>query len=145
MMARIKPGVRREWLYVLAGLVWAGVGFMLVRLAFGWLVDLTGWPALSLSAAGIVTGAGAGVSRFSSIARRNVSRIAAAPDIACVFSFQAWDGYLIMTFMIGLGVLLRHSAVPKWALAPVYLAVGTALLLASINYFRAFLGSRSAR
>ena len=50
---------------------------------------------------------------------------------------KAWEGYLIMTFMIALGVLLRHSPVPKSVLAPIYTAVGASLGLASLRYFRA--------
>jgi hypothetical protein len=42
-----------------------------------------------------------------------------------------------MTFMIALGLLLRHSPIPISVLASIYAAVGTALVIASVRYFRA--------
>jgi hypothetical protein len=134
---RLKPGVARHWLFTIAGLVWFGVAVMLVRLAYGWLVELDLALGAVLAGFGIVVGVLAGLTLFSRIARKNIERIAEAPDIACVFSFQAWEGYLIMTFMIALGVLLRHSPVPTTVLAPTYAAVGTALAVSSVRYFRA--------
>ena len=56
-------------------------------------------------------------------------------DKSCVFAFQAWKSYLIIAFMIGLGIFLRHSAFPRHYLAVIYLAVGLALLLSSLLYY----------
>lgn len=140
---RLKPGVARHWLFALAGLVWTGVGVMLLRLAYMWLADLGGLPALELGALGGAIAVAAGLTMFARIARKNIARISEAPDIACVFSFQAWEGYLVMTFMIALGVLLRHSAVPKPALAVVYAGVGGALTISSLRYYQALLARQS--
>ena len=60
-----------------------------------------------------------------------------------MFSFQAWKSYLLVAFMIALGITLRHSALPRPILAGVYLAIGGALFLSSLRYYR-LLGAKSA-
>ena len=47
-----------------------------------------------------------------------------------------WRSYLLIPFMIILGVILRHSPVPRLYLAVLYLAIGTALFLSSLRYLR---------
>jgi hypothetical protein len=42
--------------------------------------------------------------------------------------------------MIGIGVTLRHSPIPKPYLAALYLGIGGALILSSARYVRVFLG-----
>ena len=44
-------------------------------------------------------------------------------------------GYLIIIGMMALGILLRRSPLPRPYLAIVYVAIGGALLQASLNYF----------
>jgi hypothetical protein len=53
-----------------------------------------------------------------------------------VFSFMPWKSYILITIMIVMGATLRHSALPKPYLAALYSAIGTALILSSIRYFR---------
>jgi hypothetical protein len=72
---------------------------------------------------------------FGRIAGRNIRRLRQLPDQRCLFAFQAWKSYLIILFMIGLGIGMRQSSLPKEVLAVVYLAVGGALLLSSTLYY----------
>jgi hypothetical protein len=69
---------------------------------------------------------------------KNIKRILSLNDKASVFAFQAWTGYLIIAVMMTTGMLLRNSSIPKPYLAVVYLAIGSALLLASMNYYKHF-------
>ncbi|GAB4278347.1 MAG: hypothetical protein Kow0056_10550 [Coriobacteriia bacterium] len=137
MLERLKPGVAKRWLYLIAGVIWTAVGCMLLVLAVSWVKREALAAAAGILAVGIALGAAGGATMFAGIARKNIARIREAPDIACAFSFQAWRGYLIMAFMIALGVVLRHSAIPKPALALTYAAVGTALAYSSFLYYRA--------
>ena len=49
---------------------------------------------------------------FSGIARRNICRLRQLSDKGCFFAFQAWKSYLIIAFMIALGITL--SATPRF-------------------------------
>jgi hypothetical protein len=133
------PAADRRVLLGLAGIVWSSVGLGLMAVAAGWLArsDQMALPAWGL---GLVLGAIIHRWRLVHLAQRNCDRIMTmAPDRAriCVFAFQSTRGYLIIAFMIVLGYTLRHTPLPRIYLAPVYVAMGSALLLASLRYFRA--------
>jgi hypothetical protein len=38
--------------------------------------------------------------------------------------------------MITMGILLRHSSIPKTLLAPMYIGIGGGLIIASLHYYR---------
>jgi hypothetical protein len=76
---------------------------------------------------------------FSKLAAVNLSRIyeqAPGKEKVCVFAFQNTRSYIIIVIMMGMGYGLRHSSIPKTYLAPLYLAIGLALLLSSLKYYR---------
>jgi len=131
------PSASRSILTLIAGLVWSIVGLVLIIVAARWLwasdqhvrVELllgliAGWFVYSLGFAGLV--------------RKNLDRIrqlAPEKDRICVFAFQHWRSYLIVIIMIMLGYALRHLPVDRIYIAPVYLAVGLGLTLASLHYY----------
>ena len=133
------PAVSRDWLWLVAGLVWSGVGIILCILAVSWFAHMD-WPA---SVSGALTGFGIGVAvykyGFSLIANKNIDRIALKPDKVCFFAFQAWRSYILILIMMVLGYALRHSPLPRMIIATIYLAVGTALALSSSLYYDKFL------
>lgn len=146
VLDKIKPAVAREALLLVAGLVWSGMGIMLCVWAYVWFATEPVSSALLPAAAGLLLALAAWRFMFAPVARSNTERIERAPLRACLFSFQAWRGYLMTVAMIALGVLLRHSAIPKTWLAPGYTAIGGGLLLASLGYhLRFFQLSRQAR
>ncbi|MGB8646751.1 MAG: hypothetical protein WCF84_16035 [Anaerolineae bacterium] len=126
----------RNWLLALAGVMWTGVGVMLCFYAVTWLEDAWAWLAVALGLLGITISVVANRWKFSELAIKNIDRIFGLPDRACVFSFQAWKGYVIIVGMVALGLVLRNSPLPKPYLAVIYLAVGGALLQASLHYYR---------
>ncbi len=132
---KFKPAVSGRWLLLLAGLMWTAVGALLCRLAYAWLSTVGIKTAVALAAAGITLGLVGYRFSFIKMARKNSRRICELEDKSCLFAFQAWKSYLIIALMIGLGILLRHSALPRQYLALVYLAVGLALLLSSLLYY----------
>jgi hypothetical protein len=79
---------------------------------------------------------------FARIVRSNIARIERGPDRASAFAFQAWKSYVVTVGMIALGITLRHSSIPRPALAVVYEAIGGALLLTSLLYHRRFFDAR---
>jgi hypothetical protein len=124
----LNPAVPRSWLIALSGLIWCAVGAMLWARAAGWLWDLRAEMLLPI-ALGLGLGLLAHLALFARIARKNIARLLAYPPRACLFAFQAWRGYLIIVFMVGLGLFLRRSPVPVHWLAVAYGTIGTALIL----------------
>ena len=133
------PAVARHWLLLIAGLLWSGVGIALCIAACYWLSHCE-WPQNMVTAV-LGTGFGILVYRlgFSTIARKNIRRIAQQPERVCLFAFQAWRSYVLIVIMIMLGMVLRHSHLSRLILAMIYLIVGTGLVLSSSLYYREFL------
>jgi len=135
-MEKWKPGVSRNVLLCIAGILWMGIGIMLDGLACGWL--RLEEPVRALLSAG--TGfAGALVIHhfgFLRIVDRNLDRILPMEGKRCVFSFMPWRSYLLIVIMVLAGHLLRHSPIPKLYLAVLYTGIGTALVLSSVRYLR---------
>ena len=133
---KLKPGVHKNWLQLLAGVIWTGVGLYLTYLALGWIFqpDITAnwyfWlPGIIL--ASLIYWFG-----FSKLARKNSQRIQELPiEKPCLFGFQEWHSYPLVVFMIGLGIGLRkYSPIPKLLLGIMYLGIGGGLGGASIHY-----------
>lgn len=138
IFAKLNPALPKKWLLVLAGVMWSGVGFMLLSYAVNWLTHPLSVITVLLGLSGIIISILANRFQFSKLARKNIVRILALKDKACLFAFQAWKGYLIIAVMVTGGILLRSSAIPKPYLAVVYTAIGGALLQASFNYYLRF-------
>lgn len=135
LINKFNPAVSRKWLLLLAGLMWTGVGLLLGSFALRWLIAAPSISSLGLGLLGLAVALAAYRLQFSRLALKNIERIQALAEKACVFAFQAWKGYLIIAVMMTGGMLLRHSALPKPYLAVVYAAIGGALLLASRHYY----------
>lgn len=137
-----------RWLFGIAGVIWTGVGILLLAYAVSWLRPESVPIELELIVAGLAVAVVFVRFVFHGIVRKNIDRIEAGPQRAHVLSFQGWKSYLVTVFMIALGITLRHSAIPKAYLAPVYLGIGLALLATSLLYHRHWLshlfGSRKA-
>lgn len=125
-----------RWLFAIAGVIWTAVGILLLTYAVTWLKPVAIPVEIELTIAGIAVAAVFVRFVFHGIVRKNIDRIEAGPSRASAFSFQGWKSYLVTAFMIALGVTLRHSALPKTWLAPVYLGIGLALLGTSLLYHR---------
>ncbi len=134
-LTRFDPVVPRQWLLGLAGLMWTGVGLMLCRYAVAWLTHPLSLLARLLGLLGLAISIAANRWQFSALALKNIRRIQQLPERACIFSFLAWKGYLIIAVMVTAGILLRSSAIPRPYLAVIYAAVGGALIQASFNYY----------
>jgi hypothetical protein len=134
---KFKPAVRKNWLQLIAGLVWAGVGLMLISIASRWLQLVALSSALLLVLAGLLLATAIYFFGFSKLARKNINRIRAlANEKVCLFAFQSWTSYPLVAFMVSLGIYLRvYSPFPKPYLAILYLGIGGGLFLASLSYF----------
>lgn len=137
-LTRFNPALPKKWLLILAGVMWSGVGILLLSLAFNWLAHPFATTSFWLGLLGVTISLAVNRWMFSGLAGKNIQRILAYQDKACVFSFQAWKSYLIIVVMMSGGILLRHSAFPKPYLAVVYAAIGGGLFQASLAYYLRF-------
>jgi hypothetical protein len=136
---KYKPAVHKAVLLLLAGGLWLGVGSMLLFLAISWLRDTALMNRVALGSSGVVFALLIHHFGFLKIADKNLERILPATEKKCIFSFMPWKSYLIIPSMITLGIILRHSSMPKQYLAVLYIGIGLALVLSSVRYIRYFL------
>ncbi len=132
----MKPAVSKYWLIALAGLIWSSVGVMLGHLAYIWLAAVDWDRALPLGSLGIISALVAYRYGFSKIALKNIDRLCLLSDKCCIIAFQALRSYLIIIFMIMLGIVFRSSPMPRHFLAVIYATIGGALFLSSFHFYR---------
>jgi hypothetical protein len=82
------PAKKKIWLHLTAGIMWSGVGVMLVVFAATWFGLVHSWTVLLLVLAGLLLAAGIYFFGFSKLASRNVQRIINIPkERVCLFAF----------------------------------------------------------
>ncbi len=133
----LKPAVNRKWLIIISGLMWSSVGIFLNILAIGWLKDFSNMQIFITVLLGLVIGWIIARFGFGFVANKNISRILEYPKDACIFAFQEWKSYILIVFMMSLGIFLRTTGImPKSIFAPMYMGIGIALFISSFKYYR---------
>ena len=142
---KIKPGAQKFWLQLLAGLMWSGVGMMLIRFAWRWLTEVELSTEVLLLIAGFILAGAIYFWGFSKLAGKNIRRIEAIPNQKpCLFAFQAWSSYPLVAVMIAMGIYLRvYSSFPHSLLAIAYLGLGGGLLGSSLHYYAHLFNSQT--
>jgi hypothetical protein len=136
---RFNPAVDKKILVFLAGLMWCGVGVMLMTFATTWLLRFEGRGKVVFCVIGLLAAVPIHLFGFSKIADKNLKRLLPLSNKRCVFSFITWRSYFIVLIMVSMGVALRHSSLPKQYLSILYNGIGLALFLSGIRYFRFFI------
>lgn len=135
---KLNPAVDKIFLVLLAGLMWCGVGIMLMSYAVTWLMVFRGPGSWIFYICGFIAAMPIHHFGFLKIADKNLKRLLPLTEKKCVFSFMTWRSYLIVLIMVSLGIALRHSDIPKQYLSILYIGIGLALFLSGIRYFRFF-------
>ncbi len=135
-LSHLKPSVPKCWLFAASGVMWNAVGITMCATGIGWLANSGLVRGIGFGLAGLILAILAVHWGFGSIAQNNIRRLRRLPSRGCFFAFQAWKSYLIIMCMIALGMALRHSSIPKHFLAVAYTAIGGALTLGSLYYYR---------
>lgn len=133
------PSADKRILVLLAGLMWCGVGIMLIRFAVIWLYPLGIKTSVIYYAAGFLAAMPIHHFGFLKIADKNLRRLLPLTEKKCVFSFMTWKSYIIVLIMVSMGIALRHSSIPKRYLSILYDGIGLALFLSGIRYLRFFI------
>ncbi len=130
----------------MAGVIWLSMGLALVTVALYWYRNSP--DALLLGAViGLIFGPMLNrvtVSRMAAVNVERIRRLHPGNARLPLIEVQSRRTYLIIVFMIIMGAVLRRSPIPREYLAPGYLVMGIALILASREYFRARLDSTQA-
>lgn len=134
---KYNPAVKKEYLFLPAGLMWIAVGIMMCTMAVRWLT--TGSHPFPFALAGVTAGALTYSLGFSVQARKNIDRITMLQGKRCFFSFMTLKSYFIVIVMMTMGMVLRHSPVDRSWLSVIYNGIGIGLGLAGLHYFSAFL------
>ncbi len=129
----------RKYLVLVAGLMWCGVGIMLMTFAGIWLLRYNGNGVYLFLAGGILAGIPIHLFGFSRLAGKNIGRLMEITGKRSIFSFITIKSYFTIIFMVALGITLRHSSIPKQYLSIVYNGIGTGLFLSGLKYIRTFL------
>ena len=137
-LAKLNPAVDKKILVLLAGLMWCGVGIMLMVFAVTWLYRYEGSGKLIFYLCGFIVAMPIHFFGFIKIAEKNLNRLLPLTKKKCVFSFMTWRSYFIVLIMVSMGIALRHSAIPKQFLSVLYNGIGLALFLSGLQYMRFF-------
>ena len=135
---KFNPGVDKSILILMGGMMWCGVGIMLIRYAVSWLSLCSLKDQICFYSAGFLAAMPIHHFGFIKIATKNIIRILALTEKTSPFAFMTWKSYLIVLVMVSMGIALRHSALPKMYLSILYNGIGLALFLSGIRYFRFF-------
>ena len=138
-ISMFKPAVEKRMLIALSGITWSVVGIVLCRLAVTWLSEMGPSIIIPFGLAGLTLSFLIYYFGFSKIVDRNTERILSKDGKVCVFAFQAWKSYLIVAVMIGMGIALRSSPLPKNYLSVIYIGFGGAMIISSVRYYRVWL------
>ena len=135
-----KPGVQKHWLLLISGIIWSGVGILLVRIAFRWIPKFTLQEKVLVLGAGIIMGIAIALFGFSIVVKKNINRIENYINAVCVFAFQEWKSYVLIIVMMSMGIFLRNTTlIPRQLVTPVYVGIGVAMFLDSFLYYKRFL------
>ncbi len=133
---KFRPAVDKKVLMFLAGAMWCGVGFMLLRYSVIWLTADKPGIMLIYGSLGIIASLPIYYYGFSRLAEKNLIRLMPLKEKRCAFSFITWKSYLIVPVMISLGLFLRNSSIEREHLSVIYTGIGLGLFLSGLHYFR---------
>ena len=129
--------VSKRTLLFIAGLVWLAAGVNILRIGLKVLVPLFSGAAgrllLALGLAAVICAAFSLM--FHRIVVKHTNRILGYETKQPVYRFFDGKSYLLMAFMMTLGITLRRSGlVPEFFFAWFYTGLGTALSVAGIRF-----------
>jgi hypothetical protein len=132
-----KPAARAGIHLALAWLMWVVVGTVMAGVGTHWLVQAAPEGALWIGAGAVVLGVIKSRTVLDGVARRTAHRIVTRGDGRCIGGFLSLRTWLLVLVMIVAGRILR-GAVTRVLMGPLYVAVGTALVLSSRLTWRAW-------
>lgn len=122
---------KKENLLIIAGVVWALAGINILRIgaqSYAESITNIAVPITFLMFLGSALICFGFMMMFRRVVKRNTKRILSYPKRMTVFAFLDLKGYLLMLFMMGLGITLRGlDLLPTEFFAVFYTGLGMAL------------------
>ena len=132
----LKPGTSKRNLLFIAAMVWTFAGGMLLTRGI-LMMGIDNDFLITRTVISIVGGGLFYVILFSKISKKHVIRIIQlSNNHPSIFSFFNLKSYLMMTFMISFGVILRKTGiVAPFYLSILYVTMGIPLLVSSLRFY----------
>lgn len=130
------PLVPRNFLMLIAGIVWSIAGLILIFKSYNFMNFEVEYIFIYLSIS-ILAGVLFYYFLFSKISKRHIDRLRSFQNERySIFSFFNLRSYILMFGMISMGVIIRKSQlVQNQTLAYVYLTMGIPLFISSIRFY----------
>jgi len=138
-LEKIKPGVRKRSLLLIAGCAWTIAGGILISRSLIYLTGANHYLALEIIL-GILFGSLFYILLFVRISKKHITRINLITiDNPCFFSFFNFRSYLLMAIMISGGISLRLSGLVKPDIIyTFFLCMGIPLLVSAWRFFYSY-------
>ena len=136
LLNKYKPGVPKYYLLLFSAIMWLSVGQYLIRLATDWLIIEVNPVKYLYAIVGVFLGLIKYRITFLKVIKKNILRIEQKPGKLCAFSFLSWKNYVLVGFMMLLGITLRYSPIPKLYLSILYIGIGFGLVFGSLRYLK---------
>jgi hypothetical protein len=135
ILTALKPGVPKTVLIALGASLWGFAAYRILKMGFifieknalnhmvNYLIGIAGFIPFFLLV-------------FRKVSLKYVNRIKNLPQHRpCMFAFFDGRGYIIMSFMIGMGITVSHwKVIPELYKGTFFISLGLSLLASSIFY-----------
>jgi hypothetical protein len=142
---RMKPGVSKRTLLLIAGCAWSLAGGILITRSLIHLIGVNHHLAVEIGT-GIAFGIVFYILLFARISKKHITRInLIAIDDPCFFSFFNFRSYLLMAIMISGGITLRLSGlINPEIIYTFFLCMGIPLLISAWRFFYSFAKNKNS-
>jgi uncharacterized membrane protein YedE/YeeE len=144
-LEKIKPGVKKRTLLLIAGCAWSIAGGILIYRSLSYLISVNHHLAMEIGT-GIVFGSLFYLLLFARISKKHITRINLIEiDNPCFFSFFNFRSYLLMAIMISGGITLRLSGlVNPEIIYTFFLCMGIPLLVSAWRFFYSYVKNKKS-
>jgi len=144
-LERIKPGVPKRSLLLIAGCAWTIAGGILIFRSLLFLINVNHYLAVEISI-GIIAGCFFYIILFARISGKHIARINLIKiDNPCFFSFFNFRSYLLMAIMISGGISLRLSGLVNPGIFYTFLlCMGIPLMISAWRFFYSYAKNRKS-
>jgi len=131
----LKPGVPKPILIALGAALWGFAAYRILHMGYIFIEKhaLHHWINYLIGLAGFVPFF---LLVFRKVSIRYITRIKNLPQLRpCMFAFFDLRGYIMMSCMIGLGILVSHlKIIPELYKGTFFISLGLSLLASSVFY-----------
>jgi len=135
ILQKLKPGVPKPVLIALGAALWGFAAYRILKMGFIFIEEhaLYHWLNYLIGLAGFIPFF---MLVFRKVSLRYINRIKNLPqNRPCMFAFFDVRGYIMMSFMITIGILVSHwKVIPELYKGTFFISLGLSLLASSIFY-----------